>query len=489
MAIGGVYIPTPIWSSAELELPVLKPLREIYNKIAGVSNKYELYRMFVEADPEVYGALNRIAMLVRKSYQGIGVHIGHELDDKERELLKSCEEFEKQFNLPSLFYSAAFHLIRDGDDIYLTRYQNGLTTLQPLPIHAMTIVTSKDDIQNVGSQVFRKNWYVLNEGYNEGVSDVRQKLYRATDIMHISLNNRAEVIYDTMSRFTFGVWSMSPLEPLRSQLLWKLTLRINDIILRQKLVPRLHHKLDLSAYDPTRYQADTMDARISAAKAAATREVTDYKTNVAVPTKAVDQDIITGKSTEIDYVEPKHVSYIDPNPLLAQINKSIFSSTGTNEAAVQGTGRGTYATELVVASYTSAAAEVIAEIVKEAVLKIVRNHMRLKYPDRGYTDDDLNKVDIKFKFMLGIQKSEAVRRAAVIGAMGIATATELRDEVGLTGELTEDERKEIIERVKGRGRTGDYTRTQQDIASHYIRRTDEKEPETPQSEQQKRETV
>jgi len=482
--------PSPVFSSTELDYPVLKPLKDIYSRIVNISNKYDLYRMFVECDPELYGALNRIALMVRAAYKGIGVRIGHKLDEKEQRLLRYCAEFEQKYDLRSLFYSVAFHLLRDGDDIYYIDMNRGLKELQPLPIHALTILESTDQIDDISAQIFQANYYILNEGYGSEVyGPIEQKIFPKEKILHFSLNNRAEVVYDIRGRYTFGIWSISPLEALRSQLLWKLVLRINDIILRHRLVPRMHHKLDLSAYDPTRFSGETLEARISAAKEAAKSELEDYKSAIATPLKHVDQDFITGKNTEISYVEPRHITYVDPNPLLDQINKSIFAATGAHEASVTGRGRSTYASELVVASYTLLSAEALADIIKMKVLQLVRRHIRSKYPKEGFTEEDLNKIDIRFQFMLGLEKSEAVRRAAVISAMGIATIDELRDEVGLFEPLSEEDKALLVD-IRRQGRVGEYTRTLSDIIAQYIRREAPSEaPKTPESKEQQRETV
>ena len=52
--------------------------------------------------------------------------------------------------------------------------------------------------------------------------------------------------------------------------------------------------------------------------------------------KGVDQDVVTSNDVEIGYLEPEHVSYIDPNPLTEQINKSIASAIGISLATISG---------------------------------------------------------------------------------------------------------------------------------------------------------
>ena len=479
----------PLMSASFIKYPVLKPLLEIYNKLLRLGNKYEIYRTLVEIDPELYGALNRLALMVRHAYQGIGVAFGKELDPKEEELLRIVTDFERKWKLRDLFYSVAFHLLRDGDDIYVVKIEDGvgLVDMKPLPIAYVTIVESEDQIGNAGAQVFEPNIYVLNEMDQPLEYGGKRQTWTKDEVIHFSLNNKAELIYDTVGRLTFGVWSLSPLEPLKPRLYWKLAVLIDDIILRHRLVPREHHKLDLSAFDPNLFAGETLEDRIRKAKEAARKHIDEYKRTIAQPLKEVDKSYITGKDVEITYVEPRHVTYIDPNPLLDQISRSIMAAIGAPEAAVTGRGRGTYATELVVASYAALCAEAIADIIKEKVLELVRRSIRAKYRNR-FTDEDLNKIDIRIKLMLGFEKSEAVRRAAVMATTGIATIEELRNEVGLLRPLTEEEKQRLSNNMTSKRGRNIAERTQADILSDYIRRREEPEPVTPESEHQRKQT-
>jgi len=164
-----------------------------------------------------------------------------------------------------------------------------------------------------------------------------------------------------------------------------------------------------------------------------------------------------------------------------------MAAIGAPEAAVTGRGRGTYATELVVASYAALCAEAIADIIKEKVLELVRRSIRAKYRNR-FTDEDLNKIDIRIKLMLGFEKSEAVRRAAVMATTGIATIEELRNEVGLLRPLTEEEKQQLSANMTSKRGRNIAERTQADILSDYIRRREEPEPVTPESEHQRKQT-
>jgi len=467
-------------SSFELQYPVLVPLRVIYNKLAKSTNYRQTYRLLKEVDPELCGAIDRIAKMVRASYQGFGVRVGAELSDPESKLMEYLEEFEDDFRIKDHFYAIADTMLTYGDSVYRIQLADnvGLAELRSLPMEYLTAVEKEDQIGDVNSQVFGAEIYVLNESAMQG-SNADEDKWDKDEILHFALNNISATVYDLKGRYTYGVWSQSPIESLRAKLLWKLSLTINDIMLRQHLIPRQHHKLDLSAFDPKFFPGDTLEERYAAAQAAAEDYLKDYKTNVATPLKEVDKSVITDMTTEIGYIEPKNVTYIDPNPLIDQIGKGIWAAIGPVESATTGGGANTYASELVVSSYASMGALIISDIIKTEFVRLAKKHIKRKHP--GEFDEDLDKIDIKIQFALGIEKGEQVRQFAVMSATGIVTMDEARSEIGL-GPLSEDQKEELIAQQVERGRGGQFNRTIGDIISDYVRRTeDDHEPTTPQS--------
>jgi len=476
-------------SSLEVQYPVLKPLRDLYDTIVKTDNVRELFRTLKIIDPELSGAIDRVAKMVRFSYKGIGVHLGHELSESETELLKELELLESQFDFKGHFYTIADQLLTYGDACLLKSIVpgTGLVKLTYLPMEKLTILESERDL-NSQNNIMEPNIYVLNE-----TDESKRKIWKKEEVLHVSLNNKASVIYDLKGRYTFGIWSMSPIEPLKPKLLWKLALMINDIILRQHLVPRQHHKLDLSMYRPELFPGNTLEERYAAAKKAAEAHIKEYSDTVAAPLKEVDKSVITDKSTEITYLEPSKVTYIDPNPLMDQINQSIWSSIAPIETAVTGRGTRSYASELVVTSYTTMCAETIADIIRVKFVQLAKEHIEAKFKDSlnhensKIKKEDLDKIDIKVQVLLGLEKGELVRQVAVLSAIPLLTYDELRDVLGYDP-LTEDGKQELTNRA-GPGRIGQFDRTLADIYAKYIERIGEpSEPETTESKRQRQKT-
>jgi len=471
----------PTSYSYQVQYPILMPLQRLYKRVYELttSNKYKLYRVLKETDSELYGAIDRLSRMVRHAYGGFVLHVGKSLDDRERALLEELQRFERQWDVASIFQSSADRLCTYGDDVSLVTFQNGLKEWRPLPMEAVTVVESRKQIGNMSSQVFEPKLYVLNE-----LNEQLRQIFPADRIIHISLNNRAQPVYDILGRYTFGVWSLSPLEPLKYDLLWKIAVKINDIILRQKLVPRMHHKLDLSMFDPDEYSGDTKEARIQAARSGARSFLSDYVKDIATSLKEVDKDFVTSKDVEIDYVEPKRVSYVDPNPMIEQLNRSIYAVIGPVESAVTGRGARSYASEIAVSSYAILVAETIAKTIKQKILGVVRRHIQTKF-GKEY-EDLLDKIDIKVRLAYGIQYGELIRQVAVLTATNLFTVDELREILGYEP-LTDEQRDEIATRI-GRGRIGQHAQTMDDILRDYIRRKEPQETITPESRRDKQET-
>ncbi len=209
----------PASSSYELQFPVLLPLRDVYNKITKAGSHKQQYRLLKEVDPELSGAIDKLAFMVKESYKGFQVIIGRELDKDEEELQELLDTFEDEWDIKDHFYAITDTLLTYGDSVYVTTYDDdvGLLEFRPLPMENLTILETLDQVDATLSQVFLKNFYVLNEATANMVLD-----WPAEDITHFALNNKSRVVYDIRDRYTFGVWSVSPIQSLKPKLLWKM---------------------------------------------------------------------------------------------------------------------------------------------------------------------------------------------------------------------------------------------------------------------------
>lgn len=446
-------------------------------------SKYELYNRLVFVDDDLMNAINRISQMVRFSYQGVAIHAGKELDPREKKLLASCRNFERIMNLQQLFFSISQRMIQDGDLVCLKWKDNGkLKGILALPMTDLTAVDNVNQINKTSDDngkvivVQNPKLYLLNEP-----DDTYRKSYNKEDVVVFSMNNFAWKLQDNVKRWTYGVWSLSPLESLKAKMLWKLSTMVNDMLWRKRNLPKLHWQIDLSAFEPDQYPGTTIAEKQQAAKTAATTEIGEFSNTLRQG--EVDEGIITDQSTKASYLEPRSTRYASPNELMNNLIEGIFRSIGVPEAAL----KGSYASQIIASSYSIIAAEMIADIIKKPMLDLLEEYLATENftHDDLYTDEGLRICDIKIRLILPAFREENMRIAAVMAATDAFTFDEIRDQVGFEA-LTDEQIDRLLDIMKKRGRSPG-SRTADDMAAAFITQRDrENQPDTPQSERERR---
>jgi len=445
----------------------LSPLREI-------ENRYDLYREFLRMDPEASNSVSRLALLTQFAYKGCMLHVDKEFTEEEKLMLRTVNKEAESLQFKSRFFYIARHLIRDGDEVFAAHFEDniGAKQIQPLPISKLTAVEEEEQLGKTDAQIFYPVIYCLNEAYNDKrilFPQANQKVY------HVSLSNEAEEVIDNMNRYTFGVWSESPLESLRSRILWKQAILIADILWRYRNVPREVHEIDTSHIKPEMFPGATPEERLSAYQTAVQNYLKAYAGEIQK--KKVDQGYIITKGTKIYYTEPKRVAYTSPNDLNDQINESIREGLGWHKA-----GTGTFATELVEASYVVLLPDMMSMKIRDALLSLLREHLRRKY---RYSDENLSKIDLNMSLVLDILRGEVVRQVAVLSAARTHTKDELRRKLG-DEPLTQAQKDELVS-IDEAGRT-QGVQSALDMVATADRQREPTTPITPQSRRDKQQT-
>lgn len=447
-------------------------------------NRYARHRELMAKDSELQAAVNRLALMCQHAYKGIIVRAGHELDEKEKNLLKAAQFFEDKIDFTDLFYVIGLHLIRDGDDVWVSHSESqaGITQLQPLPMEKTTAVKDQAQVgqavvDSAGTVIMvqNPNLYILNEKAGEPTRQVfpendNQKIW------HFALNNRAEIITDTMGRQTFGVWSPCPLDTLKDKVLWKQLILLTDALTRNKMIPREVFKVDMSAFAEENFEGETLEDRLTAARKAAEA----YGKAVAKDFGEVPagRGYVIDKESEIDVMEPKTQGPTAEDNVQQRINQSISNALGFEYE------RGTFASELVALSYAVLLPERIVYKIKRMLLEMTKEHIRVLHGET-YTKEDLDKLDLKTSLILDILRAEVVRMVAVLSSTGIATRQELRALLEWDP-LLEGEEPHVP--PSRRGREGDFVQSPEDIARDQRDRINPREPITPESRADKQET-
>jgi len=436
--IGAAYKEPPLLHSVE-------NLRGIIFNISYPVNKHFGYDTMYQVDPEVRGAIDTISMMTRRVYAGLGLKMGEKEEETEKKFLEEARDFAKKIDVPLIYETAARDMLRHGDHISKVLIDGNITGLQTWPISRTTIVENAAQIGHFDVEIMNKNIYVLNEQYTgaqivEGRQTFKPDKATTDKIFHCSLMSNSEVI-DIVDRWTFGVWSISPLESCRQIILWKLNMQLDDMKWRHYAVPRPVFSLKVEAFNPEFYDG-TPTQRRTAALADMQTALDDFEKKIRW--KETEQGWVISDNVVPSYLEPK-MKYTDPNPMLENLNRSIYNSLFNPEVAMATRESQAFAAATFPNSYMLMRASVLADIISKEVIKLIESHFRLANY-QGY-QELMKKLEIKHQLILDKDRAELARIAAVLIETGDFTPTEIR-ELFNKEPLTDDQKKEILEWAK-----------------------------------------
>ncbi len=406
-------------------------------------NKYKLVDKLLLADERLYSAIELMAIMIQKSIGKCSIRKpeGEERTNEEENAIEVADEFCIKMNVPRMFYQYTIDLWKYGDAVDLIKFDSsGVTGLEPWPMY---LVTAIDNLSQRGQSlafrdevIMRPKWYLLDE--HEAEPSYPNLTVKKERIMHISFNNHRTTVYDNLGRQTFNVWSMPPITTLVGILMWKQHLIRNDMLWRNRALPREHHRLDLSQYDPTRYTG-THSEKLSKAKTDAEKAIKAYNTNNQK--READQGFTTGMGVEIGYIEPAHATYNDPSPIIDQINSLIGGPTGTPSALMGGESKG-FTSLVHASSFLALRAEVYAGVIQVKVEALIKRHIKLARP--GIRSEVVDRIFIKNRLILDRDRAELAKIVAVLTESKAFTMDEVRQIWGLDP-ATEDQIKDIKE--------------------------------------------
>jgi len=304
----------------------------------------------------------------------------------------------------------------------------------------MTIIdeASRIDDPDPTRVITQANIYVVDEE-NADETEPEPVQYPKEEILHISLDPRGNWKDDLVGRPTFGIWSDSPLKSIIYLVEWKHNLIRNDMIWRNKMLPREHHKLNMAAFSPENYPGATFEARLNAAKAAALLEMNKYSASVRL--QQPDQGYVTSTDVEIVIIEAKTANYKDVNEQINQIDTKIAALTGTPEALSGGQQMGFSSIEFS-GTFVSMRSEEMANVIANSVNRVIWTHLKAIHP--SIDTKDIKRVHIKTKLILDRDLGERAKTMSVMAGSKVFTPTELRAIMGLEA-LTNKEQDEINE--------------------------------------------
>jgi hypothetical protein len=450
-------------------LQAIRKAKETFDKLN--NNDYHDARIFWETDPDVYGRTVALSLFIRYSYRGLKFNDFAADKDKYEEnkinntILAIMDQVDS-LSLKQKAQSAGIYLQLYGDAVFWKK--NGLMLL---PMEHLTAIpkaivdrpssreelivdsgfTDSFSLEDDKGVITSIDYYVIDEGLDT------QFIIPKEDVIHISLHRDGQFVRDNRGRLTFGIWSGSPMSRAVGALRQKLSVVINDIAWRDKMVPREHHKLDFTNIDFYSMEGDTAQERYSNAQSFIQDKINNYiKTLGSVE---VDMGYITANTTEIDVLEPKTRSYADTTPVLDQFNQAMASVSGLPNAAIYGETQGsTYASELLTSNYAAMRTNVSAEEVWTPLINYAKEQLNTDI----YPQKIIKRLRPKLMLLMPKDVIEIAKAFTMLMAANVLSFQTIEELTGIDMPASQAELKEnlklykdILETVPKSGQFGD----------------------------------
>lgn len=422
------------------------------------SDKYEDVQKLLE-DERIYSIIALIAALVQESYKGVHLrpkdrYTDDELDDNELKILKAADLFvgeEEGLDYSQLFFEIAWNVILHGEERFIYIFDSDkkkIIELRSVPLNSSYFVDDKSQIKNIDKIVYSDKILVVNTENNNNTdsaagkstnisplgnvssliakdkpaanTSIDAKTYTDKQFEHIAYHKRGVWRKDIHDRQTFGVYSVVPGKSLQNLFKWKLKTMENDIVWKNKLMPRLKHVLNMAGIFASKYPGKTPSEKTAAALKDAKTVILAFKQNIKIDSP--DEDIITSDSVTTEVLEPTSASYLDPNNTLKQINESFNTPFGVPNGQLGGNS-GTSMGSQLDSVFESIRVGTISKVIAKHLAKAVRKQLILDTPT---LKDVINRIYIHTDTTLPVHKEELARALLALAKSGMVTKQEGR---------------------------------------------------------------
>jgi hypothetical protein len=334
-----------------------------------------------------------------------------------------------------------------------------------LPNKFITILESEDQIGKVGAGYLmtEENCLVFNEILPG------QFILKKGEFIHLKYKDTPLFVTDRRGRWTYGMYSVSPVQRAYLATWQKRQTSIIDMLYRWRIIPREIHSVNSEIFALDQFAGD-QQGRLASAQVEANKYIAAY--NTAIQDQAPDQGYTVLDTVTISMLESKTNSYMKTNELMSQLDDKIWTALNMPESVVSGKNSGSYASELVISNYVSQKAMTLAAKIKPIMLDNLR--ARLKSINGAFPID---KLDLKLELSMAATELEVFRQIAIMGTFeNCFTVSEIRAKAGYQP-LTDEQKKEMAEAKK------EQMQIEVDKANQ-ITGAMGKTPETPQSSAQ-----
>lgn len=279
-----------------------------------------------------------------------------------------------------------------------------------------------DDLSRLESSdnsipITRDKYLVMNE------KQPTEETYGPGEFIHIRYKKTPVWQTDNQGRDTFGIYSISPLQRAVLPTWQKRQMTIIDILFRWASLPKQHHKISSDMFALQKYNGATWQQKGETASAEAMKYLKQHAE--AMRDLMPDQGITSLDTVDIKMIEPSSTSYVKPNEMINQLTDQVLSAINVPQSLGLGSSTASFASELILATYTSEKIMQLANKIKPVILESIK--LRLINIDPNFPVDSL---DIKIDHMMAISRLEMFRVFAIMVNSGLFSEAELRECVG-----------------------------------------------------------
>ena len=380
-------------------------------------------------DERISAIVALVASAVQKSYGGVYIepadkYIDEELSDKELDAINVAEQFLKDIKIEQLFFDFAWELTLLADVFAAYSYDGnkGITGIRLLPLNAVVVLEKEEQESSINDTIYEEKVIGVrsNVQANFGIGSTNTKFYKAEDVLHISYKKSGVWRKDIDGRITYGIYSIPPLACLQRLVAWKNKTIENDIVWKNRLMPRLHWKLKMPSIVPSKY-IGTQAEKVEKAKTDGKKVINDFKEGIM--TENADQDFITSDSVEGKMIEANSTNYHAPNETINQINNLLNTPMGIPNGFLGGTIGASQGMEMS-AIFSNIRILKISKSVADGVLTMVRKHLKIVRAD--LEEDIIKRINIHVNTQLSTEKYEMAKTALAMAESKAYTKREIR---------------------------------------------------------------
>lgn len=380
------------------------------------------------SDERIYSIIAMVASMVQKAYIGpeirpLSRYTDDVLDPKEEELMAFATTLETKLNFKQLTFDYAWQLVTHGDLFEeITKSGEGIDALSSLPLNSIRVLEKSDQVNKSGgeTQILKEEMVIVSTSEN----DTAPRTINKEDYIHLSFKNHAVWRKDIKQVDTYNIYSIPPIATLQRLVDWKKKTIENDIIWKNKLLPRLLHKLKMPSIVPSKYTG-TPEEKIAKATADADRLTTNFTQSIR--TLRPDDDITISDAVDTTMLEAKSTNYQKPNETLAQINSLLNTPQGIPSGLLGGDAGSSLATELSVIM-AGIRVEYIVNKIADGLTSVMKRHLRIV---AGESDEEtIDRMYIHTDSALSLEKFQKMQTALAMVSTGEFTKAEVRKAAG-----------------------------------------------------------